>query len=68
MKKAMEKSIPTIHQAIATIIDIKFGEEGAALSERAYRVRDLDALQKLLGKLKDAHSLADAEKIFDAVQ
>ena len=65
IEKGIEKSIPTIHHAIAAIIDIKFGEAGRTLSERANQIRDLETLQNLLGKLKDANNLSEAENILD---
>jgi hypothetical protein len=64
----IEKSMPTIHQAIAMVLEIKFGEAGQQLSERAVRLRDLEALQKLMQGLKHAQSLSDAEKILDEME
>jgi hypothetical protein len=68
LKKGIEQTLPTIHQAFATIIKIKFGEAGGSLSERIHQVRSLDALQQLMAQLEGAHSLSDAEKIFNEMQ
>jgi hypothetical protein len=38
------------------------------LSERVNQVRSLDALQQLMAQLEGAHSLPDAEKIFNEMQ
>lgn len=66
--QGIEKSLPTVHQALATIIKIKFGEAGRNLSERVHQVRSLDALQQLMAQLEDAQSLSDAEKVFDGMK
>ncbi|MGH7451805.1 MAG: hypothetical protein ACRENG_10695, partial [bacterium] len=55
-------------QAIATILEIKFGEAGQRFSERAYKMDNVEALQKLMAELKHAQSLADAEKLFDELE
>jgi hypothetical protein len=68
IKKGIEQSLPMVHQALATIIKIKFGEPGRNLSERVNQVRSLDALQQLMAQLEDAQSLSDAEKILDGMK
>jgi hypothetical protein len=68
IEKGIEKSLPAVHQAIAAIIEIKFGEAGQPLRKRAYRKRDLKALQRLTEKLKHAQSLSEAKKIFDEME
>jgi hypothetical protein len=64
-RKGIEKSLPTVHQALATIIKIKFGEPGRSLSERVNQVKSLEALHQLMAQLEDAQSLPEAEKLFD---
>ncbi len=54
-----------IDEGIAAIIEIKFGQAGLPLSERAYRSKEAEALQKLMERLKQVKSLPEAEKIFD---
>lgn len=66
--QGIEKSLPTVHQALATIIKIKFGEAGRNLSERVNQVRSLDALQQLMAQLEGAQNLSDAEKVFDEMK
>jgi hypothetical protein len=68
ISQGIEKSMPAIHQAIATIIKIKFGEPGQQLSKRAYQLRRLETLQNLMEKLEHAQSLPEAEKIFDEME
>ena len=64
MKKGVEKTMPMLHNALATIIEIKFGEAGQPLGARAARIKNLTTLQKVMDKLKRAQSLAEAEKLF----
>ncbi|MCI0698262.1 hypothetical protein L0337_40430 [candidate division KSB1 bacterium] len=65
IEQGIEQSLPTVHQALATIIKIKFGEAGRNLSERVNQVRSLDTLQQLMAQLEGAQSLSEAEKLFD---
>lgn len=64
IKKGIEKSMPMLHDALATIIEIKYGEAGQTLAARAARIRNLTRLQKLMDDLKRAQSLSEAEKLF----
>ena len=64
MKKGVEKTMPLLHNALATIIEIKYGEAGQALAARAARIKNLAKLQKLMDELKLAQSLPEAEKLF----
>jgi len=64
MKKGVEKTMPLLHNALATIIEIKYGEAGQALATRAARIKNLTKLQKLMDELKNAQSLSEAEKLF----
>jgi hypothetical protein len=62
MEKGVEKSMPTIHQAIAVAIQAKFGKPGQSLIKRAQQMHDLETLQKLLEKLMRAQSLPEVER------
>jgi hypothetical protein len=64
IEKGIEKSISAVHQALAAIIEIKFGEAGDQLRKNAYRMKNLEILQKLIEKLKRAQTLTEAELIF----
>jgi hypothetical protein len=63
--QGIEQSLPTVRQALATIIKIKFGEPGRSLSERIHQVRSLEVLQQLMAQLERTQSLPEAEKLFD---
>jgi len=53
---------------LAAIIEIKFGKAGRRLSKRAYQMKNSEALQKLMAKMKRVQSLSEAEKLFNAVE
>lgn len=64
LQEGIAKSIPMLHDALATIIEIKYGKAGQTLAARAARIRNLTRLQKLMDDLKRAQSLSEAEKLF----
>ncbi len=68
IKKGREESLPTIYQAIGTIIELKFGEAGQGLDTRAQKIRQIPTLQQLTERLKRAATVQDAEKIFDELE
>ncbi|MGH7596784.1 MAG: hypothetical protein ACREOI_10550 [bacterium] len=55
-------------QGIAVILEIKFGEAGQKLSERAHKIEGWEKLQKIMLELKYAKSLSDAQKLFDELE
>ncbi len=67
-RMGIKKSLPTIHQALATVIDLKFGATGQSLNERLYQFDDLNKLRVLTEKLKLAGNLSEAEKTFDELE
>jgi hypothetical protein len=64
-EKGIKQSIPTIHQAIALVIQAKFGKPGQPLIKRAYQMHDLKTLQQRLERLRHAQSLSEARKAFN---
>ncbi len=64
----MEKAIPTLHQALEMILEIKFGKNGLLLSSRAKQIGQLELLQRLTTSLKYVHTLPEAERIFDDLE
>lgn len=64
----VEQSLPTIYQAIGTIIELKFGDAGQGLDTRAQKIRQIPTLQQLTERLKRAATVQDAEKIFDELE
>lgn len=67
-RMGIKKTLPTIHQALAMAIDLKFGTTGQTLNERLYRVDDLYKLQFLTERLKLATNVAEVEKIFEELE
>jgi len=67
-RMGIEKSMSTVHQAIALAFKAKFGETGQPLIERVYRLKRLESLQTLLEKLSYSQSLPEAEKVFDEIE
>ena len=69
MKKGRAEGLANgLADGLATVIEIKFGKAGRRLSKRAYQMKNSEALQKLMPKLKRVQSLLEAEKLFDAVE
>ncbi len=68
LAQALEESLPILHQAIGTIIELKFGEAGQGLDTRAQKIRQIPTLQQLTERLKRAATVQDAEKIFDELE
>lgn len=66
--EAYEESLPAIHRAIGTIIEIKFGDSGQGLGERTQKIRQIPTLQQLTERLKRAATVQDAERIFDELE
>jgi hypothetical protein len=52
-------------QGLAAILEIKFGEAGQRLGERAHQIEDFETLKSMMAKLKGIKSLSEAEKLFD---
>lgn len=55
-------------QGLAAILEIKFGEAGQRLGERAYQIEDFETLKNMMTKLKGIKSLPEAEKLFDEIE
>jgi predicted transposase YdaD len=66
-REGRKAGVLALRQAIAIIIEMKFGEAGQRLTARVGRIRKLEALQRFMEKLKHAQSLSEAEKIFDEI-
>ncbi len=67
-RMAIEQTLPTIHQALAMAIDLKFGATSQSLNDRLYHVDDLNKSRVLTERLKLATNLSEAEKIFDELE
>lgn len=67
-RMGIEKSIPTVHQAIALAFKAKFGEPGQPLLKRVYQLTRLESLQNLLEKLSSVQSLPEAEKALSEIE
>ncbi len=52
-------------QGLAAILEIKFGEAGQRLGERAFQIEDFERLKNIMAKLKSIKSLSEAQKLFD---
>ena len=64
----INKGVKSIHRVIATLIKMKFGENGLPLTERAQKVQRLELLEKVAEQLMFAQTASEAEKIFNDIE
>ena len=68
IEQGIEQSLNSVHRVIATLIKMKFGENGLPLTARAQKVQRLELLEKVAEQLMFAQTASEAEKIFNEIE
>jgi hypothetical protein len=64
IEKGMQKGITMSLDAIAFLLEVKFGGDGLRLMNQIRTVKDMEKLEKIMGLLKNVQSLKELEGAF----